>query len=375
MKQSSMVPINAHPYIAKDELEPTDDWSATFKSEIDATAESPKPEQKVSAEKRAAMQWLPVVVLGAAVVLAGGWFAWQAWAAVPRSRALPLVVADGTAVFNSVPEGASIAIDGTPRGVTPLRLSLATGAHNVEITSGTASRTLPIIIEPGGVVSHYVEFAPAPVALGGRIEISSDRPGAQVMLDGVPKGVTPVVIPDVAPGQHRVTVSTGDTTVNRIVNVTRGTTATLVISAAPSTTGASGGWLTVQTPIDMEILQGGLMLGNTRMERVMLPVGSHRIEFANAGLEVSVVQTVQIAAGKTANVAIALPSGRLSVNAVPWADVFLDGVAVGTTPLGDLTVPIGPHELVFRHPQFGERRQSVVVKAQTPARIGIDLRK
>src|SRR5687768_6234474 len=118
MKQSSIVPINAQPYIAKDELESIDDWSATFKSEIDATAESPKAEQEVSAGKRAAMHWLPVVVLGAAVVLAGGWFAWQAWAAVPRSRALPLVVADGTAVFNSVPEGASIAIDGTPRGVT-----------------------------------------------------------------------------------------------------------------------------------------------------------------------------------------------------------------------------------------------------------------
>ena len=369
-----MVPINAQPYIVKDELEPTDDWSATFKSEVDAAAASPKPEQAAWVRKATARGLLPVVVLGASVVLAGGWFAWQAWAA-PRANRLPLVVADGTAVFNSVPEGAAIAIDGTPRGVTPLRVSLATGAHNIEITSGAVTRTLPIVIEPGGVVSHYVEFAPAPVTLGGRIDISSDPPGAQVMLDGVPKGATPLVIPDVAPGQRRVTVSTGDNTVNRMVNVTRGTTATLVISGAPSATGASGGWLTVKTPIEMEIMQGGRILGTTRMERVMLPVGSHRIEFANTGLEVSVAQTVQIAAGKTVDVAITLPSGRLSVNALPWADVFLDGVAVGTTPLGELTVPIGPHELVFRHPQLGERRQSVVVKAQTPARLGIDLRK
>ena len=51
----------------------------------------------------------------------------------------------------------------------------------------------------------------------------------------------------------------------------------------------------------------------------------------------------------------------------------LKGVSLGTTPLGDLAVPIGTHELVFRHPQLGERRQTVTVKAQTVARIGIDL--
>jgi hypothetical protein len=237
------------------------------------------------------------------------------------------------------------------------------------------SRKLPITVESGSVVSQYVELATAPASSGGRLEIGSDPPGAQVTLDGVPKGTAPLVITDVSAGPHRVTVSAGSNSINRTVNVTRGTTSTLVVSTAPSAAGASGGWLTVQTPIDMEILQDGLLLGSTRMDRVMLPVGSHRIEFANAGLELSVARTVQIAAGKTVNVAIPLPSGRLSVNAVPWAEVSLDGVAVGTTPLGELTVPIGTHELVFRHPQFGERRQSVTVKAQTPTRIGIDLRK
>lgn len=125
----------------------------------------------------------------------------------------------------------------------------------------------------------------------------------------------------------------------------------------------------------MEILEDGRLLGNTRTEQLMLPVGSHRLEFINSGLELSSTRTVQITAGRTATVSLALPSGKLSVNAVPWADVSLDGAALGTTPLGDVSVPIGTHELVFRHPQFGERRQTVVVKAQTPARIGIDLRK
>ncbi len=89
-------------------------------------------------------------------------------------------------ISHSVPEGASIAIDGTVRGVTPLRVSLDAGAHTVQITSGSVTRTIPITIEAGGVVSQYVELAAAPGddgwTIGNRDQIHL---GAQVALDGV----------------------------------------------------------------------------------------------------------------------------------------------------------------------------------------------
>jgi hypothetical protein len=348
-----------------------DNWMKAYKSEVEA---------QVPAKPPAISRKIPLVVAGVCTGLAAAaWLVWQTSTATPAvSAPLNAVAATGTASFTSVPDGASISIDGTVRGITPLRVSLAAGTHNVQITSGSVSRTLPITIEPGVVVSQYVELAVPQATAGGRLEIGSDPPGAQVALDGVSRGVTPLVIADVAPGQHRITVSAGENTVNRTVNVTRGATSALVISTTPATAAAAaaaGGWLTVQSPVDMEILEDGRVLGNTRMERLMLPVGSHRIEFANSGLEFTVARTVQIAAGRTASVSIPLPSGKLSVNAVPWADVSLDGAALGTTPLGDVSVPVGPHELVFRHPQLGERRQTIMVKAQTPTRIGIDLRK
>jgi hypothetical protein len=64
------------------------------------------------------------------------------------------------------------------------------------------------------------------------------------------------------------------------------------------------------------------------------------------------------------NVKIAVPNGRISINAVPWADVLIDGTAAGQTPLANLSLPIGSHEITFRHPQFGEKKQTVVVKAE-----------
>lgn len=365
----------------KENLEPeeSDNWLTSFKSEHEPVAPAPVPvpvSKTAEAKTRKPIGAMPFVLVGVCAVLAAGWFGWRTWTARPAvSAPVAAVVATGTADFRSVPDGASISIDGTVRGVTPLRVSLAAGSHTVQITSGSVSRTLPITIEPGGVISQYVELATPQATTGGRLEIGSDPPGAQVALDGVSRGVTPLVLADVAPGQHRVTVSAGENSVVRTVNVARGATSTLVVSTAPLLAGASGGWLTTQAPVDMDILEDGRVLGSTRMERLMLPVGSHRIEFANPDLEFTVARTVQIVAGRTATIAIALPSGRLSVNAVPWAEVSLDGASIGTTPLGELAVPIGTHELVFRHPQLGERRQIVTVKAQTPARVGIDLRK
>src|SRR5687768_12981635 len=319
----------------------------------------------------------PAAVGGLCIGVVAAWLVWQTWTATPASSApLNEAAAPGIVDIQSVPEGSSVAIDGSVRGATPLRLSLSAGAHSVTITNGSTSRTFPVIVTAGGVTSQYVELATPPSQLGGQLEIESVPPGAQVEIDGVARGRTPLVFTDMAPGQYQISVLAGDTAVERAVTVASGTTAALVVAAAAAgNVTAAAGWLTVQAPFEMDIVQDGRVLGNTKMDRLMLPTGSHRIELTNAALEFSVPRTVQLLAGKTSEIVIGLPSGRLSVNAVPWADVSLDGASLGTTPLGDITAPLGVHELIFRHPQFGERRQLVTVKAQTVTRIGIDLRK
>jgi serine/threonine-protein kinase len=63
----------------------------------------------------------------------------------------------------------------------------------------------------------------------------------------------------------------------------------------------------------------------------------------------------------------------LFINASPWADVSIDGRSIGVTPLGDVSVAVGSHEVMWRHPQLGERRKTVVVGAQTPVRLTVDM--
>jgi hypothetical protein len=324
---------------------------------------------------RTNVRTLAVVVLAVALTIPASWLGWQAWRAraAASTPAVPAATT-GTAVFTTLPNGASIAIDGAPRGTTPIRLSLSAGDHTVQITSGATTRTLPITVEAGGVVSQYVELAATP-SQGGRIEITSEPAGAFVRVDGVRRGVTPLAVADIAPGQHVVTVTSGNNVVNRTVNVTRGATSTVVVSGSAAAPAASGGWLTFDVPVEMEVSEGNQLLGTTRSARLMLPVGTHQIVLSNPALELSITRSVQIAAGRTATLSVPQSTGKLSINAIPWADVTIDGTSAGVTPLGELSVPVGSHEVVFRHPQFGERRQTVVVKAVTPTRIGVDLRK
>jgi hypothetical protein len=54
--------------------------------------------------------------------------------------------------------------------------------------------------------------------------------------------------------------------------------------------------------------------------------------------------------------------------------VFIDGRRAGETPLGNLPIAIGSHEILFRHPQLGEKRQAVSVTLKAPVRVSIDMK-
>jgi hypothetical protein len=64
----------------------------------------------------------------------------------------------------------------------------------------------------------------------------------------------------------------------------------------------------------------------------------------------------------------------MHLNASPWAEVWIDGQKVGDTPLGNISLPIGSHEIVFRHPQLGEKRHAVSVTVGVPVRLSVEMK-
>ena len=131
--------------------------------------------------------------------------------------------------------------------------------------------------------------------------------------------------------------------------------------------------MTVDAPEDLQILEDGRLLGSSASGKVALEPGSHLIEFRNDALGFQATRTVQVLPGKTVRVSIPLPEGGLSINATPWAEVTVDGRALGETPIANITLRAGSHEIVFRHPQHGELKQTVVVKAGENGRVTVNM--
>jgi hypothetical protein len=344
---------------------------------IPTPAEEPKRgDRKFSVTSLMPSDWSKRLWLatGAVLVLA------IALAALVGSGIAPGTAVTGTFSITTSPAGIAVTIDGTPRGATPLTLALPAGDHIVELAAGSEQRRIPITIKEGSEVSQYLEMA-GTAAAGGATElrVRTEPLGASVTVDGRFVGRSPVSVSDLSPGTHTVVLQHETGSATEQVLIEEGKTASLFVPLAPRTSGAAAaagaaGWISVPAPVDVQIFENGRFLGSSRIDRIMLPAGRHDLEIVNESLGFQDRRSVRVTAGQVSAVNLAWPTGSLSINAVPWAEAFVDGRSVGETPIGNIQVPIGTHQITFRHPQLGERSTSVTVTTRAAARVGIDLR-
>jgi hypothetical protein len=103
--------------------------------------------------------------------------------------------------------------------------------------------------------------------------------------------------------------------------------------------------------------------------------GPHDLQIVSETLAFKTALHAEIFAGKVTRLPVTLPKGVIHLNAAPWAEVWIDGEKVGETPLGNLPIAIGPHEIVFKHPEFGVQHHAATVTAAAPVRLSVDLTK
>ena len=310
-----------------------------------------------------------VAALVAIVVLLGGG-GLLGYKLLGSSAAAPPM---GSLNVQSNPSGVDIFVDGVAKGRTPARVAVAPGSHILELRGKGVPRVIPLNVTAGAEVSQYLEFAEAPVT--GQLAVQSDPPGAKVLVDGAERGVAPVTISDLTPGDHRVELQSDGASAKHTVTVQAGGTASLVVPIGTAKAdGPVSGWVAVKAPFTMEIREGGRLLGTTDAERLMIAAGRHELDFVNETLGYRASRVVVVNPGKVAPISLDLPMGVVNVNAAPWAEVWIDGRRVGETPIGNLSVSIGPHEVVFKHPQFGEKHHAISVTLGAPVRLSVDMK-
>jgi PEGA domain-containing protein len=219
------------------------------------------------------------------------------------------------------------------------------------------------------------ESAPHPVATTGRLLVRSDPPGAAVVVDGHRLGATPVSVDDLTVGGHHVQLGAASTAVEQTVTIEAGTTTTLVVPMASAPAAApAAGWLSITSPIEVQVFENGRAIGTSAEGPLRLAPGTHKMQLVNDVLGYRGQENVTIRAGEMNRLRPALPDGVLNVNAQPWASVWIDGARVGDTPLANIKLSLGQHEIRFRHPSLGEQVRQVVVSATEPARVSVNMK-
>jgi hypothetical protein len=337
----------------------------------------PKAEQPAKATRAKRARSVPriskkvLLVAAAVIILAGGGVYASRYMS---SRGGPAAPTMGTLVVQSNPAGVQVFVDGEDHGQTPARISVKPGAHILELRGRGVPRVINLTVNAGAEVSHTVEFANTPET--GSLRVESQPAGAKVLVDGVDRGVAPVTVMELVPGDHEVILQTPLASARHVVNVQAGGTASLVapVAAATANGGPISGWLVVKAPFSLEIREEGRLLGTSDADRLMLASGRHDLQLVSDTMGYRSSRSITVMPGKVETIKVDLPNGTVSINATPWAEVWVDGQRVGETPIGNLSMPIGPHEVVFRHPQFGEKRHAISVTMQGTTRVVMDMK-
>jgi CheY-like chemotaxis protein len=233
-----------------------------------------------------------------------------------------------------------------------------------------------------------VNFFAAPTT--GVVALESSPPGSDVFVDGKKVGVTPLMAP-LGAGQHDVEfrfrgqtrtlplqIAAGESTLLRVdwkrVASTGRRNAKAKTGEADNRPSATSGWVALVAPVDLLVVYEGQTVRPDLQNRIVLPPGRHELHFTNESLGYETTQVVDVQPGVTIPISIVLPKTTITVTATSSAEVWIDGVKAGETPLIEVPVEIGAREIVLKHPTFGERRVSTTATVK-PLRIDIDFSK
>lgn len=256
-------------------------------------------------------------------------------------KAEPLAAAPSAAVtIESDPAGAEVSSAGVAKGKTPLTLAVAPGEHTFEVVHADRRKQVRVNARTSTSVVHHVQF-----------DLPGEGPSSPSQGSSSPRSIA----------------------TSGVRGASTASAATPTTKSAPG--GPAAGWIAITSPIPLTIMERGQVIGSTASAKIMVPAGKRELRFSNEAVGFAENRSVQVNAGQTATISVAVPKAAISINAVPWAEVWIDGVRVGETPIGNHMVSLGSHDIVFRHPTLGERRQSATVSMTSPARVSVDMRK
>lgn len=131
--------------------------------------------------------------------------------------------------------------------------------------------------------------------------------------------------------------------------------------------------LKIVAPIPLDVSEDGKSIGSTLQPTLSLSPGKHVLTMANGEFGYTYTHALEVDAGDVRTLTLD-PRVPVDLRASPRAEVWMNGEKIGQTPMVH-ELPLGTHELVFKHPRFGERRVTTTIRATMTSPISVDMRK
>jgi hypothetical protein len=285
---------------------------------------------------------------------------------------IPPAPVNGTLDVQTTPTGAAVFLDGVSRGITPLAIpDIPAGIHTLRLEkTGYTIWENPVTINAGATTNVTTILTQAP-PVNGSINVQSDPLGGNVYLDGVLRGITPVLIPGIAPATHLVRIEKGgfepwEEVVGVSAGVTTEVNATLIAIPPPPESGS----ITVQSnPSDANVYLDSVMTGITPVMIPGVTPGSHTVRIEKTGYG-PWESTISVSAGATTVVSANLfpitppPTGSINIQTDPaGANIFLDGVMTDISPALIPGVAPGMHIIRIEKTDFIPWENTISVTA------------
>lgn len=290
----------------------------------------------------------------------------------------------GLLLVHSAPNGAEVSIDGASFGVTPLLVtSLRLGLHRVRL-SATG-------FQPKEVEVELTDRSPRKISLdlasdSGTLEVASEPNGAEVLLDGIPRGLAPCAVDRITVGDHELAVRLdGYVEAKQTIRLAAGETQSMRIALEP----VPAALQIVSIPDGARVYIDNQFQGETPHSIMDIKPGEYRVRVEKDGHDPQ-ARTVALGRGerKVEEFRLSSNTGRIELVTEP-ADVtvLVNGRKVGVTSAkdGETTnvsalfpieaLPAGECELRFVRKGFFEKSQKATVNRGETTTLTVTLKR
>jgi hypothetical protein len=261
---------------------------------------------------------------------------------------IKIAIPMGNIVVSSDVSNALVEIDKKAYGKVPALIKIKPGNHLVVVTHGEKKFQQIVVVTANKTSQVFAKLKVDAVKIKkGVVTIVCNITGADVLIDGISKGKTPVGRVDLLVGQHLIEIKkAGYISEKRTLTIklNEQTLENFELKMIPKTTPM--GKLKITTITGAKILLDGQVKGTSSLQMDHIKTGTYQLEVIKPGYK-KVIKTITILQNKFTSMHIPLERvGTIKIiSNVVGAEVIIDNNSIGKVPLLNYELPVGTYRL------------------------------